>query len=113
MRRMLGVLLAILMLNAPMGAQTCQLTLQELQQNRGVPPTEVDPGDGPHTCGFLKFSWRAFLAMNWPAVWNFDRSDTTKQTRALPDITKMIGEGSASDPTVWDLFQPNWYIFTP
>ena len=113
MRRVLGVILAIFIVNAPLGAQTCQLTLQELQQNRGVPPTEVNPTDGPHTCGFLKFSWRAFLALNWPAVWSFDRNDPAKQTRAVPDITRMIGEGSPGDPTVWDLFQPNWYIFTP
>lgn len=113
MRRLLATLLIVFTIYTPILAQTCQLTLQELQQNRGVPPKEINPTEGPHTCGFLKFSWRAFLALNWPAVWSFDRNDATKQTRALPDTSKMIGQGSPSDPTVWDLFQPNWYIFTP
>lgn len=111
MRRMLGVLLIVFTLNATILGQTCQFTLQELQQNRGIPPTEVNTAEGPHTCGFLKFSWRAFFAMNWPAIWSFDRNNTTRQTRALPDTTKMIGQGLPSAPTVSDLFQPNWYIF--
>lgn len=113
MRRWLILLTLFATINVQVQGQTCQLTLQELQQNRGVPPTEVNTGEGAGTCGFLKFSWRAFLALNWPAIWAFDRGDTTKQTRGLPDTTKMIGQERPSDPTVWDLFQPNWYIFAP
>ena len=112
MRRLLAIILGVFVMNTLSTAQTCQLSLQELQQNRGTPPTEVVQ-EGPNFCGFLKFSWRAFLALNWPAVWPFDRNDATKQTRAVPDITKMIGQEGPDDPTVWDLFQPNWYIFTP
>lgn len=106
-------LLIVLVMCVQLRAQTCQLTLQEVQQNRGVAPTEVNFSEGLPSCSFLKFSWRAFIALNWPAVWSFDRNNTTKQTRALPDITKLIGQGAASDPTVWDLYQPNWYIFAP
>lgn len=113
MRRFLVVLVILFAVHAQLRAQTCQLTLQDLQQNRGAPPTEVNASEGPGTCGFLKFSWRAFSAMNWPAIWKFDRSDTTKQTRGLPDASKLIGEGPPDAPTVWDLYQPNWYIFAP
>jgi hypothetical protein len=107
------VLLVLLALTLSAQAQKCELTLQDLKQNPGAPPTEVNPNDGPGTCGFLKFSWKAFLAMNWPAIWNFDRAETAKQTRGLPDQTKLIGQGVPGDPTVWELYQPNWYIFTP
>jgi hypothetical protein len=112
-RQFVGVLVLFAIVSVRSQAQTCQITAQQIRQSAGVPPTEINPAEGPGTCGFLKFSWRAFLALNWPAISSFDRSDTTKQTRAMPDIAKVIGQGAASDPTVWDLFQPNWYLFAP
>src|ERR1700730_5486315 len=105
MRRFLIVTVILLASRLPLQAQTCQITLKDLQQSRGAPPTEVNAGEGPGTCGFLKFSWQAFVAMNWPALWSFDRGDATKQTRGLPDRSQMIGQGAPSDPTVWDLYQ--------
>lgn len=111
--RPLIALLLVLVMSVQMQAQTCQLTLDEIKENRGVVPTEINFAEGLPSCSFLKFSWRAFIALNWPAISTFNRDDITKQTRAMPDVTKLIGQGAASAPTVWDLYQPNWYIFAP
>jgi len=94
-------------------AQRCEITLQDFGQSQGNPPLEVAINETPKHCGFLQFAWRSFVAMNWPATVSFDRSNTAKVTRALPDTTKSIGQALPSDPTVWEMFQPNWYVFTP
>jgi len=113
MRRFLSVLILLTIASVQLQAQTCQTTLTEIKQIAGAPPKDVDFTEGLPSCAFLKLSWRSFIALNWPAIWTFNRADTTKQTRAVPDTTKLIGQGAVSDPTVWDLFQPNWYIFAP
>lgn len=110
MKRFSLVVLATLFIQVSINAQ-CTMTAQNIQTSRGAAPFEIDFSDGVDPCFFLKFSWRSFIAMNWPAVWNFDRSDIAKQTRGLADQTKVIGQGFPSEPTVWEMFQPNWYVF--
>jgi hypothetical protein len=79
----------------------------------GKPPLEIDPSVGPGTCGFLQFSWRAFLAMNWPPL-PVAPNNTSARARGLPDRTKVIGKISTGDnETVWEQYQPNWYLFSP
>ena len=94
-------------------AQKCEITLQDIGQSQGNPPLEVAIDETPAHCGFLQFAWRSFVAMNWPASVSFDRGNTTQVTRAVPDATKSIGQSLPIDPTVWEMFQPNWYVFTP
>lgn len=77
----------------------------------GAPPTEVNTAITPGTCGFMQFAWQAFLAENWPPL-PADPTNKTQKARALPDSTKVIGQ-TGDNPTVWEQFQPNWYMFQP
>jgi hypothetical protein len=112
-RRIYMVFLFLLLLGMlrwlPLQAQSdCTITL-----GNGKPPLEVDPSVGPGTCGFLQFSWQAFFAMNWPAL-AFDPSNASKQARGLPDPARIIGQTANGDnETVWEQYQPNWYLFAP
>lgn len=86
--------------------QTCTVGVGD-----GTPPREVVINEMPAHCGFLQFSWQAFMAMNWPAL-PISPGDTTQRARGLPDRTRQIGQDD-SDETVWEQFQPNWYLFAP
>jgi hypothetical protein len=91
----------------PVSAQaTCTVALGD-----GTSPLEVDPSRGPGTCGFLQFSWQAFLAMNWPPL-AIAPANTSQQSRGLPDHANKIGQ-NGDNPTVWEQYQPNWYLFSP
>jgi len=77
----------------------------------GSPPTEVDTSVGPGTCGFLQFAWKGFLAMNWPAQ-DIRPTEGTQIARGVPDRTLVIGQADERT-TVWEQYQPNWYLFSP
>src|SRR5262245_49164862 len=103
----LTMLVSVVIPRARMAGQaTCDIELGD-----GTPPLEVAINETPRHCGFLQFSWRAFLAMNWPAL-PTDPANTTKQARGLPDHSKKIGQNDA-DPIVWEQYQPNWHVFWP
>jgi len=87
--------------------QQCNLNVK----TNGAPPLEVSPAVPPGTCGFMQFAWQAFLAENWPPL-PVQASVTTRKARALPDTRKIIGQ-SGDNETVWQQFQPNWYLFEP
>lgn len=75
----------------------------------GAPPVEINKRGAP--CSFLQFAWRAFLAENWPPL-PVNARNTTRNARGLPDARRIIGQ-SGDNPTVWQQFQPNWYLFEP
>lgn len=87
--------------------QTCGL----ISLGTGAPPTEVDTGSGPGTCGFMQFAWQGFLAMNWPAL-NVVPAQAGQIARGLPDSSLKIGQADERQ-TVWEQYQPNWYLFAP
>jgi hypothetical protein len=87
--------------------QTCGLT----SLGNGAPPLEVNTSAGPGTCGFLQFAWQGFLAMNWPAQ-DMRPTETTQLARGVPDTTLIIGQADEK-MTVWEQYQPNWYLFAP
>jgi hypothetical protein len=72
---------------------------------------EVDTSVGPGTCGFMQFAWQEFLAENWPPL-PVDPTNITQKARGVPDSNQIIGQ-SGDNATVWQQFQPNWYLFQP
>lgn len=61
------------------------------------------PTDRPPTQYFDDYSWRAFLALNWPA-----KDPLTK--RGVPDKDAKLGDPGAR---VWDTYKASWEIFQP
>lgn len=61
-----------------------------------VPATRVDPFPA-----FANFSWRAFIALNWPAL-------TGAAHRGEPDRSKAFG---APGPRVWETFKSRYEVF--
>jgi hypothetical protein len=61
-----------------------------------VPATQVDPFPD-----FANFSWRAFIALNWPAL-------TGAEHRGQPDRYKAFGDPG---PRVWETFKSRYEVF--
>lgn len=61
-----------------------------------VPATKPDPFPA-----FANFAWRAFIALNWPAL-------TDPAHRGEPDRSKTLGD---SGPRVWETFKARWEVF--
>jgi len=61
-----------------------------------VPSTRVDPFPE-----FDNFAWRAFVALNWPAL-------TDPDHRGLPDRAKTLGDPG---PRVWETFKARYELF--
>lgn len=111
MRRSLTLVAAAFwFLTAPLHGQTCSPSIAP-KDLKGQRPLEINTQSGPGTCGFLQFAWQDFLALNWPAL-PVDPTNTTAIARGLPDTTQTIGQ-NGDNPTVWEQFQPNWYLFQP
>jgi hypothetical protein len=64
-----------------------------------VPPTTGDPFPF-----FDNYSWRSFIALNWPAM-------TGPANRGQPDRTKAFGD--TSGPRVWMTWKSRYEIFQP
>ncbi len=92
------------------GQQTCSPSIAPANL-KGQRPVEINTNSGPGTCGFLQFAWQDFLALNWPAL-AVDPTNTTAIARGLPDTSQTIGQ-NGDNGTVWEQFQPNWYLFQP
>lgn len=52
---------------------------------------------------FDNFSWRAFIALNWPA-------QDGAPNRGLPDRTKKLGDAG---PRVWETYKARYEVFAP
>ena len=63
-----------------------------------VPATRPDPFPA-----FANFSWRAFIALNWPAL-------TDDAHRGEPDRTKHLGDPG---PRVWETYKSRYEVFEP
>ena len=61
-----------------------------------VPSTRVDPFPD-----FDNFAWRAFIALNWPAL-------TDPAHRGVPDRAKTLGDRG---PRVWETFKARYELF--
>ena len=90
-------------------AQHCALNVP-LSSLQGQRPVEISPSVPPGTCGFLQFAWQDFLALNWAPL-AVNSANSTGLARGLPDPSKIIGQGGTDSSTVWEQFQPNWYLF--
>jgi hypothetical protein len=66
-----------------------------------VPPTPA--GENPFPF-FDNYSWRSFIALNWPAMSGADN-------RGLPDRSKAFGD--TSGPRVWGTWKSRYEIFQP
>jgi hypothetical protein len=62
----------------------------------------ADAGDNPFLT-FDDFSWRAFIALNWPAL-------TGAANRGLPDRSKKFGDPG---PRVWETWKARYEVFAP
>jgi hypothetical protein len=107
MRSFLACLVLFSASHAFLFGQHCTLDVK----TGGAPPVEVNAKVAPGTCGFLQFAWQAFLAENWPPL-PVDPTNTTQKARGLPDASQTIGQ-SGDNATVWQQYQPNWYLFQP
>jgi hypothetical protein len=59
----------------------------------------------------MQFAWQDFTALNWPAL-AVNPNNKTQIARGLPNTSQQIGGTSNGDnPTVWEQYQPNWYLF--
>ena len=63
-----------------------------------VPSTRADPFPA-----FDNFAWRAFVALNWPAL-------TGAADRGEPDRAKSLADPG---PRVWETFKARWEVFLP
>ena len=63
-----------------------------------VPSTKPDPFPA-----FDNFAWRAFVALNWPALAEPER-------RGEPDRAKSLADPG---PRVWETFKARWEVFQP
>src|SRR3954453_4030185 len=71
-----------------------------------VLPHRID--DVPDASGspfprFDNFSWRAFIALNWPAL-------DGPANRGMPDRTRKLGD---SGPRVWETYKARYEVFAP
>ncbi len=66
-----------------------------------VPPTP--PGQNPFPY-FDNYSWRSFIALNWPGM-------TAAAQRGQPDRGKKFGD--ATGPRVWETWKAGYEIFQP
>ena len=64
-----------------------------------VPPTSGDPFPF-----FNNYSWRSFIALNWPAM-------TGAANRGQPDRAKAFSD--VSGPRVWETWKSRYEIFQP
>lgn len=64
-----------------------------------VPLTDFDPSSI-----FYDYSWRSFIALNWPALGGADN-------RGLPDRARPFGD--ATGPRVWTTWKSRYEIFQP
>ena len=90
----------------PALAQTC-LNPPPPAIDSSRPPADVCiPGDFPHNenpiAFFDDYSWRAFIAMVWPAAQN---------QRGVPDASKKVG--TVSGPLVFETYKADWEVFQP
>jgi hypothetical protein len=76
-----------------------------------VPPPSVSPDrpdlgspDGDPEEIFNDYSWRSFIALNWPAI-------VGAADRGKPDRTKAFGD--AAGPRVWTTWKSRYEIFQP
>lgn len=69
-----------------------------------VSPIRIDDvadGSGSPFPRFDNFSWRAFIALNWPAL-------TDVMHRGEPDTAKTLAD---SGPRVWETFKARYEVF--
>src|SRR3984893_4704789 len=66
-----------------------------------VPPTPSNVSPFPF---FNDYSWRSFIALNWPAM-------TGAANRGQPDRSKVFGD--ANGPRVWATWKSRYEIFQP
>ncbi|MDA9433495.1 hypothetical protein [Bradyrhizobium sp. CCBAU 51627] len=64
---------------------------------------DVPDADGSPFPRFDNFSWRAFIALNWPAL-------EGPENRGMPDRTKKPG---SSGPRVWETYKARYEVFAP
>lgn len=92
---LVGALAAIILL--PSFASADDVTPKVLPDRIGdVPATKPDPFPA-----FSNFSWRAFIALNWPAL-------TDAAHRGQPDRSKAPGDPG---PRVWETFKSRYEVF--
>ena len=95
--------IAILLLTAPValcsigsaGAEDAA-PLVSADRIEDVPSTKADPFPA-----FNNFAWRAFVALNWPAL-------TDPAHRGVPDRAKGLGDPG---PRVWETFKARYELF--
>lgn len=66
-----------------------------------MPPTPVGQDPFPF---FDDYSWRSFIALNWPAI-------RGAENRGLPDRTKTFGD--VAGPRVWNSWKSRYEVFQP
>jgi hypothetical protein len=64
---------------------------------------DVPDGSGSPFPRFDNFSWRAFIALNWPAL-------DGPANRGMPDRNKKPGD---SGPRVWETYKARYEVFAP
>jgi hypothetical protein len=96
--------------NAESQPQNC--TLASVNLTSQLPGDASVPFSAPFAdqCAVDQFAWQNFIALNWPAA-SFDPNDSSKVSRGLPDTTRMIGDGTGDSQAVWEMYQPNSYVF--
>jgi hypothetical protein len=67
-------------------------------------PKDVGTSPGTALQRFDDFSWRSFVALNWPAV-------PGESGRGSPDLTNMLGDSVG--PRVWTTWKSRFEIFQP
>jgi hypothetical protein len=69
------------------------------------PLPDVPPTPGPNPFPFFDdYSWRSFIALNWPAL-------PGAANRGLPDTSKPFGDSSG--PRVWTTWKSRYEVFQP
>jgi hypothetical protein len=64
---------------------------------------DVPDAPGNPFLGFANFSWRAFIALNWPAL-------SGDLNRGQPDTTKKLNDPG---PRVWETYKARYEVFVP
>ena len=77
-----------------------------------TPPTdEEDPGTGIPTKFFDNYSWRLFVALNWPAAQN--ERGTPDKNKSVGDLTVTTAGQEAPLPRVWETWKSVDEVFLP
>lgn len=84
---------------APANAQNPPPPMVSPDPIADIPITNFDP-----SLLFANYSWRSFIALNWPAK-------TGAANRGQPDRTKAFGD--VSGPRVWSTWKSRYEIFQP